>query len=165
MMDNMESGGSSDKESKGVEVELTDGQKRQLDNGVKKQKEFLNGETKKQGKLSKKDTKIVKTMEEAGVTQETAGEGLETKYDYRTNSYKKSGTKVIVIKKLTKDMIEEEMFPSVLTNSHWRSEEYDVSIFLVVFNLVLNLVRNYKFVVSHVRLSGQDLIVDVLIRD
>ena len=32
---------------------------------VKKQKEFLNGETKKQGKLSKKDTKIVKTMEEA----------------------------------------------------------------------------------------------------
>ena len=32
MMDNMESGGSSDKESKGVEVELTDRQKRQLDN-------------------------------------------------------------------------------------------------------------------------------------
>ena len=43
MMDNMESGGSSDKESKGVEVELTDAQKRQLDNAVKKQKEFLNG--------------------------------------------------------------------------------------------------------------------------
>ena len=128
MMDNMESGGSSDKESKGVEVELTDAQKRQLGNAVRKQKEFLNGETKKQGKLSKKDTKIVKTMEEAGVTQETAGEGLETKYDYRTNSYKKSGTKVIVIKKLTKDMIEEEMFPSVLTNSHWRSEEYDANI-------------------------------------
>ena len=25
-------------------------------------------------------------------------------------------------------MIEEEMFPSVLTNSHWRSEEYDANI-------------------------------------
>ena len=128
MMDNMESGGGSNKESKGVEVELTDAQKRQLGNAVKKQKEFLNGETKKQGKLTKKDSKIVKTMEEAGVTQETAGEGLETCYDYRTNSYKKSGTKVIVIKKLTKDMIEEEMFPSVLTKSNWRSEEYEANI-------------------------------------
>ena len=118
MMDNMESGGSSDKESKGVEVELTDVKRDNLIMKNKKQKEFLNGETKKQGKLSKKDTKDCQDYGRGGVTQET-GEGLETKYDYRTNSYKKSGTKVIVIKKLTKDMIEEEMFPSVLTNSHW----------------------------------------------
>ena len=66
----------------------------------------------------KKILRLSRLWKKAGVTQETAGEGLETKYDYRTNSYKKSGTKVIVIKKLTKDMIEEEMFPSVLTNSH-----------------------------------------------
>ena len=38
MMDNMESGGSSDKESKGVEVELTDAQKRQLDNALRNKK-------------------------------------------------------------------------------------------------------------------------------
>ena len=163
MMDNMESGGSSDKESKGVEVELTDAQKRQLDNAVKKQKEFLNGETKNKVSYLKKILRLSRLWKRLVLLKKLLVRVLKLSMITELIVTKR-GTKVIVIKKLTKDMIEEEMFPSVLTNSHCVQKSM-MLIFLVVFNLVLNLVRNYKFVVSHVRLSGQDLIVDVLIRD
>ena len=99
----------------GKKVELTDAQKKSLERAVSKQKDFVSGDVKKVGKLSKKDNRIVKTMEEAGVTHEEVGKGFTDEYDYNTGKTVPSkGCKVVVVKKLTKAMIDDGMFPAVL---------------------------------------------------
>jgi len=104
---------SNDKKTK--KIELTESQKRSLENAIKKQKDFTNGETKKTGKLSKKDSRVVQTMEEAGVVHKEVGKGFSGEYDYNKGEYVPAkGVKVVVVKKLTKAMIEERMFPSIL---------------------------------------------------
>ncbi len=105
-------------------VELSERQKKLLEKAINKQKDFNNGEVKKTGKLTKKDAKAVATMEEAGVTNVKAGEGIKGDYDYKSDSYKTTGTKVILVKKLTKSMIEQEIFPSLLSNTgySWRAD-------------------------------------------
>ena len=87
-------------------VEMTDRQKKQLENWKKKQEDFNNGNPIKTGKLTKKDSKIVQTMEEAGVEKVNAGQGLSERdhYNYDTGQYetrKSKGTDVIYVKKLT----------------------------------------------------------------
>ena len=111
---------SNGKESK--KIELTEAQKKSLERAIVKQKDFNNGETKKVGKLSKKDNEIVKTMEEAGVTHKVAGEGLgREEYDYKNGKYLPGkGIKVVFVKKLTKYMIEERLFPALLGSSYRR---------------------------------------------
>ena len=109
-------------------VEMTDRQKKQLENWKKKQEDFNNGNPIKTGKLTKKDSKIVQTMEEAGVEKVNAGQGLSERdhYNYDTGQYetrKSKGTDVIYVKKLTQTMIDENMFPSVLRGN--RSYFYD----------------------------------------
>jgi hypothetical protein len=110
------------------DVEMTDRQKKQLENWKKKQEDFNNGKPIKTGKLTKKDSKIVQTMEEAGVEKVNAGQGLNERdhYNYDTGEYetrKSKGTDVIYVKKLTQTMIDENMFPSVLRGH--RSYYYD----------------------------------------
>ena len=116
---------SNDKKTK--KIELTESQKRSLENAIKKQKDFTNGETKKTGKLSKKDNEIVKTMEEAGVTHKEVGTGCDSgKYDYNTGEYLPGkGVKVIFVKKLTKYMIEERLFPAILGSMYYRDNNDD----------------------------------------
>ena len=60
----------------GEPVTLTEAQKKQLNRAIKKQNDFVDGKPSKVGKLSKKDSSIVKTMEEAGVDRVTAGESM-----------------------------------------------------------------------------------------
>ena len=105
-----------DGDGSGEKVELTESQKKQLERLVGKQKDFVNGDTTKVGTLSKKDEKIVKTMDEAGVVHKDAGQGVGTdEYDYKTGNYLPSkGTKVVFVKKLTQTMIDERMFPHIL---------------------------------------------------
>ena len=101
----------------GQPVTLTEAQKRQLGNAVKKQNDFVDGKPAKVGKLSKKDSSIVKTMEEAGVDRVTAGEGMKTEYDYTIGDYVKGkGCQVIVVRKLTQAMIDDNIFPSVVSS-------------------------------------------------
>ena len=116
---------STGKETK--KVELTEAQKKSLDRAIEKQKDFNNGETKKVGKLSKKDNQIVKTMEEAGVTHKVAGEGCDSgEYDYNTGEYLPGkGVKVVFVKKLTKYMIEERLFPSLLGSRYYGNSNED----------------------------------------
>ncbi len=101
----------------GESVTLTDAQKKQLGNAVKKQKDFVDGNPQKVGKLTKKDSSIVKTMEEAGVDRVKVGDGLSNNnYDYRTGEYLKGkGCDVIVVRKLTQAMIDDNVFPSVIS--------------------------------------------------
>jgi hypothetical protein len=128
LVDSVENGnvGTSSEGNGGSEIVLTEAQKKTLERAVSKQKDFVNGDVKKVGKLSKKDSKIVKTMEEAGVTHEQAGVGITDDYDYNKGEYvPNKGVKVVVVKKLTQTMIDENLFPSVINN--YRSDN-DVAI-------------------------------------
>ena len=113
MLDNgqIESGKGGD-DGKGKGVELTERQKKMLEKAFDKQKDFIHGTPQKVGKLSKKDSRMIKTMEEAGVTLQDAGSDVAK--DWYGNKTGK-GTKVIFIKKLTKSMIQDGMFQSVLS--------------------------------------------------
>ena len=113
-------------DSKGKPIELSERQTKQLMKALEKQKDFNNGDTKKVGRLSKKDSGIVKTMEEAGVEKVTAGENITSgKYDYNTGEYLPGkGVGVIYVKKLTQSMIDERIFPNVLRGSgYWNWSE------------------------------------------
>ena len=116
-------------DEKGNQIELTPKQQKQLMNHIEKQKDFNNGDTKKVGKLTKKDSAIVKTMEEAGVENVKAGEGIGGReYDYSRGEYLPGkGTEVIYVKKLTQTMIDENLFPSVLRgrNSYYYNSDRD----------------------------------------
>jgi hypothetical protein len=106
-------------DSKGKTIELSERQTKQLMKAIEKQKEFTDGDTKKVGKLSKKDSAIVKTMEEAGVEKVTAGKEITSgDYDYNTGKYLPGkGVGVIYVKKLTQGMIDDSVFPNVLKGS------------------------------------------------
>ncbi len=99
---------------------LTPQQAKQLANALKKQKDFINDQYKKIGKLSKKDSKQVQSMESAGVTQKEVGEGL-TKTDYKSNTYKQipSRTNVVFVKKLTQQMIDDVTFPGLIGGGYY----------------------------------------------
>ena len=93
----MESGDVKQGHSNGSEIELTPNQKRQLENAIKKQKKFIDGDIQKK-RVTKKESKELKTIEESGMTYETVGKDL---------GWDKKGVKCLVVRKLTKALIEE----------------------------------------------------------
>ncbi len=82
--------------SNGSEIELTPSQKKQLENAIRKQEKFMNGDIQKK-KVTKKDSRDLKTIEDAGMTYETVGKDI---------GYTKKGVKCLVVRKLTKSLIE-----------------------------------------------------------
>jgi len=66
-------------------------------------------------------------MEEAGVTHKVAGEGCDSgNYDYESGEYLPGkGVKVVFVKKLTKYMVEERLFPSLLGSRYYTSPNED----------------------------------------
>jgi hypothetical protein len=118
----------------GKEVKLSEKQMKQLENAIQKQKDFVNGETKKVGKLTKKDSASVKAMEEAGVEKIQAGESMTTEeWNYDTQEYDTipgKGVGVIYVKKLTQTMIDENLFPSILRrkSSYYYNSDRDSEI-------------------------------------
>ncbi len=109
------------------DVELSDAQKKQLKNALEKQRKFVEGNPTKTGKLTKKDSAMIRTMEEAGVDKVQAGTSIEvnTHYDYNLGEYitHKNGVGVIYVKKLTQPMIDEGVFPYLLRKrQEWHGE-------------------------------------------
>ena len=109
------------------DVELTDAQKKQLKNALEKQRKFIEGKPTKTGKLTKKDSAMVRTMEDAGVEKVQAGTSMEIRgdYDYNTGeyTYSKNGVGVIYVKKLTQSMIDTSAFPYLLRKKmEWHGE-------------------------------------------
>jgi len=96
MLDSVEDGNVSRGHSKGSDVELTPNQKKQLEKAFEKQKKFMDGDIQKK-RVTKKDARDLKTIEDAGMTYETVGKDLH---------YSKKGVKCLVVKKLTKSLIE-----------------------------------------------------------
>ena len=96
----LENGTDSDKKSSSEsKVELSDAQKKQLENAIKKQDKFMNGDIQKK-KLTKKDKASMDAVESAGMSYvDVAGSTDEW-------SGKKTPTKVLMVKKFTKALAE-----------------------------------------------------------
>jgi len=109
------------------DVELSEKQQKQLQNALNKQKKFNDGKPQKTGILSKKDSKMIQTMESAGVEKVKAGSDIETRgsYDYDKGEYTmiKNGCEVVYVKKLTQSMIDTNAFPYLVRSGGYYHED------------------------------------------
>jgi len=111
------------KKSGGKMPELSPRQREQLRKAIAKQKDFLNEDVKKK-KLSKKDARSMKAMEESGIEVE------EVKYK-RASYYGKGidqKQNVYVIKNVTQTLIDANQFPEMFNSDHWRKGEQELAI-------------------------------------
>ena len=93
--------------------DLTPQQAKTLTNALQRQKDFMAGQQKKVGRLTKKDSRIVQTMEESGITQKQVGGDVE-QTNWRTNSKNFTGTtQVLFVKRITQQMVDDNVFPSL----------------------------------------------------
>jgi len=95
-------GESGDSSESGDKVELTDNQKKQLENAIKKQKKFMDGEISKKA-LSKKDKSSMDAVESAGMKYVDVANNVTDRY-----YGKKTPTKVLMVKKFTKALAESD---------------------------------------------------------
>jgi hypothetical protein len=82
-------------------VELTEPQKKQLQNAIKKQQKFMDGDIQKK-KLTKKDKSAMDSVEAAGMSYVDVA-GVTDNY-----TGKKTPTKVLMVKKFTKSLAESD---------------------------------------------------------
>ena len=95
---------------------LTPNQSKTLTNTLNRQKDFMNGEQKKVGRLTKKDANIVQSMEESGVEQKSVGSEVEQS-EWRSNGRNFTGlVNCLFVKKLTQQMSDDNVFPSLLSS-------------------------------------------------
>jgi len=97
--------------------QLSDRQKGLLKKAIEKQKDFVDGNTKKTN-LSQKDNRDIKAVEESGATYEQVG------YENKSDGYygKVNRTKCLVIKKMTRGLIESNQFGFA---RQWNGTSYD----------------------------------------
>ena len=98
-----------------LKVELSDRQKKMLEKAIEKQKKFMEGNVPKK-KVTKKDARELRTIEESGMSYVDVGKDI---------GYNKKGTKCLVVKKLTKDLIDTRGL-DILTSyrySYWGADK------------------------------------------
>jgi hypothetical protein len=100
---------SSNKDSKN-EIKLSDRQKELLKKKLDKQKDFLNGDIKKPT-ISKKEATNLEDIEQSGSEIVSVGDGVGNGWG---NFYK--GVECIVVKNLTRSLLESEIFPMTSNN-------------------------------------------------
>ena len=83
---------------------------------IEKQKEFLRGNTKKT-KVTSSEAKQLESIEEAGAEMKVVAQ------DYYGNSGSFKGVECIVVKKMTRNLMEQDGFP--LTSKAWRRDDGD----------------------------------------
>ena len=99
-------------------VELTDSQKRSLENAIKKQKKFMDADITKK-KLSKKDKASMDAVESAGMSYVDVA-GATDRW-----TGKKVPTKVLMVKKFNKALAESDTIRMIENPSYrWSREEY-----------------------------------------
>jgi hypothetical protein len=96
--------------------DLTPQQEKTLNNALQRQKEFMGGDQKKVGRLTKKDARVVQSMEESGVTNQQVGSDVEQSSWRQASSNYSSTTQCLFVKKITQQMIDDDVFPSLLCN-------------------------------------------------
>ena len=99
--------------------DLTPQQEKTLNNALKRQKEFMDGDQKKVGRLTKKDARVVQSMEESGVTNQQVGSDVEQSSWRQASSNYSSTTQCLFVKKITQQMIDDDVFPSLLSGGRY----------------------------------------------
>jgi hypothetical protein len=103
-------------------VELSDRQKKMLENAFEKQEKFLDGDVQKT-LLTKKDNKDIKAIEESGASYENVGDGMDNNSYYGSSVGK--GTKCLVVKKLTQSLIDSDQFSCAQSYNQTRYSKND----------------------------------------
>ena len=114
--DDMESNQSS-QSTESPKQELSDRQKQLLDKKIQKQKDFMSGDVQKKA-ISKKDNENLDAIDESGSEITSVGNGVDTGW----GNYPQKGIDCIVVKKLTKSLLESEMFP-MTDKDYWNTED------------------------------------------
>jgi hypothetical protein len=106
--------GSTSKSKGGTPTELSDKQKELLKKKIQKQKDFMNGEVKK-ATVTKTEQSTLDTIEQSGAETKVVGQDVTNHWGVKQN-----GIECIVVKKMTRALMETDEFP--LTNRTWDSE-------------------------------------------
>ena len=101
---------------------LSDRQKKMLDNAIKKQEEFLDGEVKKK-KISKADKNKIDQLDKADIKSEVVGKG----FNANNWSAGSNGVQTYIINNLTKGLCESGMV-GMLNSSTWNLERMNKNI-------------------------------------
>lgn len=106
LLDSIDNPSPGDSNGKGTpqQIKLTDKQKELLKKKIEEQKEFLDGKIQKQS-LSSENQADLEQIEHSGSEQKTAGTTINDGYG------RYNGTKVIVVKKMTKELMVSNVFP------------------------------------------------------
>ena len=126
LKDSMSSGDVSRGHSNGSDIQLTEAQKKQLDRAFEKQKEFVDGNTKKT-KLAKKYAGELKSIEESGMRLTEVGDKTLGEYDYYKDKYGKGKTNCVVIDRITDSLIENNLCEA-LRKRYYSSEGMESTI-------------------------------------
>ena len=105
----------SDNSKESEKVKLTDRQKDLLKKKIQKQKDFMDGEIRKKT-MTKKDAKNLDAIDESGSEIKNVGSSVNDGWGRVTK-----GTKCIVVKRLTKSLLESDLFP--MTHNNWWNQE------------------------------------------
>ena len=108
----------------GSDIQLSPNQKRQLDNAIRKQEKFMRGDIQKK-KVTKKIQSELKNVEASGMTYEEVGKNV---------GWNKKGIKCLVVRKLTKELIDSDILQCLYKNRysryHWNKTDENASGFV-----------------------------------
>ena len=120
----IEEGGIDPELIKSQYMDLSPNQKRQLENAIKKQDKFMRGDIQKK-KVTKKIQSELSNVEASGMTYETVGEGV---------GWNKKGVKCLVVRKLTKELIDSDILQCLYKNRYtrysWNKDDIDTTGFV-----------------------------------
>ena len=110
LKDAMSSGDVKQGHKNGSDIQLSPNQKKQLDNAIRKQEKFMRGDIQKE-KVTKKIQSELSNVEASGMTYETVGENV---------GWNKKGVKCLVVRKLTKELIDSDILQCLYKNRYSR---------------------------------------------
>ena len=115
--------GSTPKSGKATaQIELSESQKRSLEKAIEKQKQLVNGNIKKTN-VSKKDNNNIKAIQDSGSETKTVGKGIPKNWHTAGK-----GTNCLVVKNLTKSLIDSAVYNTLSKGYSWRLDEYQKAI-------------------------------------
>ena len=115
--------GSTPKSGKATKtIELSESQKRSLEKAIEKQKQLVNGNIKKTN-VSKKDNNNIKAIQESGSEMKNVGNGISKNWQTAGK-----GTNCLVVKNLTKSLIDSAVYDTLSKGHSWRLDEYQKAI-------------------------------------
>jgi hypothetical protein len=143
-----ESTESNDGGKESAKLTLTDKQKELLKKKIEKQKEFMKGEVRKKS-ITRTEATNVNAIEESGSEITSVGAGVEDGW-----GNVRKGTQCIVVKKLTKSLFENQVFP--MTDNNWYNTDENGLIRMYYEKEVQNGIRIGTMLGKKLQVRGED---------